>query len=1019
MPERMNNSYQHMIISFSHFTKCLLLILLLIISIFIQAQESEFEFNDSLVYRFDNDTTFTPDERLDLALTLSSLFEKNNPEKAKKFYVSAIEIAKSMKDNSRIKDVELKRANFNNVHCNYVEAESSYLKVFNIISKHGDTAELAQIHYLMADNYYDWSKYILAKTYYEKALLYYQKTNDKSGIASTYIGLSSIASNSGDYETAIQYMEDARENYEQIGDVVNIAGTSLGLGVIMANWDRYDKALEYYNSALESYRNTNNNLQEINILLHIGDVFLKKKQYESALKYFNQALNLEINHPNAKLRSICYSNMGEVYFEIGEFQTALNFQERALVIKYEVGDKKRIAISLLNIGNIFFAMANYDQALLNATDALSLSREISLKNVEVETLKLLADICYEQGNFKMAFDYLNQYIILKDEVFDIESREMFEGLMVKYEADRIERENEILKQRDSINTLELDRQKNSNLIAFIIIIFIVVFSIAFIIFFQIKANQQKRNYAVLAKKNKEITEQKEVLSRLNNELIYSQERYRSIVENATIGMYQTLPNGSVKFANNSLVEMLGYSNLEELKTKINLNRDHPRRKLFIKLLEKEHIISGREDVWIRQDGSEMYVNESAWIVYDHDGEVLHFEGMVEDITSRKEIEIALKKSQEDLVSINSKLIISNKEFELAKNEAIAANEIKSQFIANVSHEIRTPMNSIIGFTDLLSKKVTDKKLVTYIDAIGTSSKNLLAIINDILDLSKVQANEIELHHERVAFSDIISDIENLFKLQFSKKGITFKTSVSNDIPHVFIDKIRIQQVILNLVANALKFTEDGSVSIEVYCNRYTDKLDLFINVTDTGRGINESDFDKIFEAFKQSGNDNDNFVHGTGLGLNISKMLTEAMGGKISLTSSVGEGSVFTVHIPNLSIAYNENQKVVPAMELNSDKVNEFYDEYEIVSYEILNEIDDSIRVEIQNKFGGQFQDILNTQVINDIVEFTKKLHDFSESIDDKALKRFSSSWLFSAENFDIENLNKYMSVFNKVIFDK
>jgi len=972
--------------------------------------------NDSLLHRFENDTTFSPKERLDLALRFSILFERTNPAKADSYTLSAIEIAHKMQDTIQLFDLKLRLAWSYNYQCNYMMAEKQYLDAFKIISSNGSTSQIAKVNYFIADNYYDWSNYTLAESYYERAIDYYKKIDDTSGIAKSLIGISSIASNSGDYGKAIGYMKKARDFYLEIGDRNSMAGTYLGLGVIMENWGKYEEALVYFNKAIDIFREENDTFQEINLLLHIGDIKLKNEFYSEALVHYNQALNLEELNPNIKLRSICYSNIGEAYFEMEEYETALRFQEKALALKYEVGDKKRIAISLLSIGKINFAVGNNNLSEKNIREALKLAHEIDLKSVEMESLYLLADINHSKGNHKESFDYLKQYLEVKDVIFDIESQEMLNDMAVKYEAERIEKENEILRKNETLNSLELDRQRDSMFYALIIIIVIVISSTLFTVFFQIKSNQQKRNYSILAKKNKEITEQKESLSKLNRELVYSQEKYRSIVENATIGMFQTLPDGSIKYANSGLVKMLGYNTLDELK-KVDLDNEQPSRVAFIKLLEEHRIISGREDVWRRRDGSSMHVNESAWVVRDYEGNILHYEGIVEDITLRKVAEIALNESQEKLTSINKKLIDSNREFEAAKNEAIAANEIKSQFIANISHEIRTPMNSIIGFTELLAKLNTDQKQLSYIDAIKTSSNNLLNLINDVLDLSKIQANEIEVNYSPMSFKEIVQDIEKVFSLRFSEKGIYFKISIDKNLPDkIFMDMIRIRQVLYNLVANALKFTEEGSITLCVNCDKYTDYVDLRITISDTGVGIHDSDFETIFDAFKQGRSQSDIYTEGTGLGLNISKKLIEALGGSITLKSRVGDGSEFIISLPNVEIASNKTESSRKSTLVSDDDFFNKVPESPVVSPEILADLSPEIQNEIASIYSEEWNEIANSTVINEIVGFTKIILEFAKKRKNSTLIEFCSTLLFYTENFDIENLNKFKAVLNKIM---
>ena len=243
----------------------------------------------------------------------------------------------------------------------------------------------------------------------------------------------------------------------------------------------------------------------------------------------------------------------------------------------------------------------------------------------------------------------------------------------------------------------------------------------------------------------------------------------------------------------------------------------------------------------------------------------------------------------------------------AKELAEAANKAKSEFLANMSHEIRTPMNAILGFSQLLQNKVAGEQEKSYVDAINTSGKSLLSLINDILDLSKIEAGRLELEYEAINPYNIFREIENIFSFKISEKGLEFHTEMDKDIPHgLILDEIRLRQVLVNLVGNALKFTSEGYIKISVnkeYSDNDESKLNLIFSVRDSGIGIQQDQQDNIFEAFKQQSGQSTRKFGGTGLGLAISKRLVEMMGGEITLASTIGEGSTFKVKLKDVPVA--------------------------------------------------------------------------------------------------------------------
>ena len=236
-----------------------------------------------------------------------------------------------------------------------------------------------------------------------------------------------------------------------------------------------------------------------------------------------------------------------------------------------------------------------------------------------------------------------------------------------------------------------------------------------------------------------------------------------------------------------------------------------------------------------------------------------------------------------------------------KEKAEDADRANSEFISMMSHEIRTPMNAILGFGELLNDSVQSPKEKHFTAAILSSGKSLLSLINDILDLSKIEASSIPIQPEPVTLSQFIHSIETLFAFQAYEKGLQFSISIDSNTPPVLsFDALRLRQIIVNLVGNSLKFTQNGSVSLVIRTLRdvSNEVTRLSIEVSDTGIGIPKLQLPEIFRAFYQVDSIDSRKFQGSGLGLSISRRLAEAMGGEISVESTVNKGSTFSLKIP-------------------------------------------------------------------------------------------------------------------------
>ena len=248
---------------------------------------------------------------------------------------------------------------------------------------------------------------------------------------------------------------------------------------------------------------------------------------------------------------------------------------------------------------------------------------------------------------------------------------------------------------------------------------------------------------------------------------------------------------------------------------------------------------------------------------------------------------------------------------LAKDTAEKANRAKSDFLSSMSHEIRTPLNAIVGFSECIINADNLEEAKENASDVVSASKTLLEIVNGILDISKIEAGKLELVETDYSTKKIFNDVVKLIQARIGDKPLEFKVSVAEDLPLVLYgDQMNVKKILINLLTNAVKYTDQGFISLDVKCVKNNDICRLIISVKDTGRGIKQDNIDKLFNKFQRVDEDKNTTIEGTGLGLAITKQLVEMMNGKIVVNSTYGEGSEFKVAIDQrLSLAKIEEEK--------------------------------------------------------------------------------------------------------------
>ncbi len=379
----------------------------------------------------------------------------------------------------------------------------------------------------------------------------------------------------------------------------------------------------------------------------------------------------------------------------------------------------------------------------------------------------------------------------------------------------------------------------------------------------------------------------------------SEEKYRKIVETAPVGIFRSTVAGRFLNVNSKLARLFHYGSTEEMLASVG----DIAGELFVHPEQRREIVRGatvsgefvRAEVeYRRRDGSTFLSVLNLRAACDSPGQVAFLEGFVEDITERRRAEDSLREAH---AALEQRVLERTAELSAANQRLQELDRLKSQFLASMSHELRTPLNSIIGFTSLLRQGLTgpvNAEQRKQLGIVQSSASHLLALINDLLDVSRIEAGRADLDLKAFDFADVLGEVMRLLEPIAGRKGLELTASVQPAAIPMKGDRKRTLQVLLNLAHNAIKFTEKGNVKI---CAAAAFGV-LRVRVEDTGIGIKSEHIGMLFEAFRQVDGSAKRVYEGTGLGLYLCRKLLSLMGGEIAVESVYGAGSCFAFSMP-------------------------------------------------------------------------------------------------------------------------
>ena len=369
--------------------------------------------------------------------------------------------------------------------------------------------------------------------------------------------------------------------------------------------------------------------------------------------------------------------------------------------------------------------------------------------------------------------------------------------------------------------------------------------------------------------------------------------YREIVTNMLEGVMVISMKGKITMLNPAAERMLGLTQEDIGDSFINVfftreGTDAFTEAILDTVYEKEKVSNMPVDYLLEGETRNLSLTTS----YIHNDGEKSVVVVMEDVTELNELR--------DAQTALDKIRKLNREYEKAKDEAIRANEAKSLFLSNMSHEIRTPINAVLGMNEMILRECDDRQILSYAANIRSSGKTLLFLINDILDMSKIESAKMEIVRVEYEPENLMMDLWNVIYLRAQEKGLAIQFSLDETLPRVLYgDDVRIKQIVTNMLTNAVKYTPQGSIEMRAAYERTgEEELCLTISVADTGMGIRKEDMGKLFESFQRLDEEKNRNIEGTGLGMNITMSLLKLMDGEMKVESEYGEGSTFTVTIP-------------------------------------------------------------------------------------------------------------------------
>ncbi len=677
------------------------------------------------------------------------------------------------------------------------------------------------------------AKWDSALFYYSKAEKMLSEIREKEFLANDYQNIAVVYVNTGDYPKALQELQRALKLEIEINNKTGQANCYGNLGVVYKSLNDYPRALENYTKSLQIAEAIGNKNLIAASIGNIGQVYDVQSDYPKALEYYYKGLKITEESGNRSQMTAWYNNIGNVFKVQKDYAKALENYNMTLKIAEELKDKVMICMAEVNIGTTYIQLEDYTRSMEHLERALKLARETGYKIAEGRTLGEISYHYQVRGEYEKALELGLQGLKILTEVGDKEQIAWMTG---------------------GVGSTYLDIARDT------------------------AGKFRPGRYVPQTKKDA----LKMAIKYLGDAIGIDNEI--GAIDDVS-DCYKLLSEAQALTGDHAAA-LVSFKNYVQLKDSI-FSAQNSRK--IATLDAKRETELKQKQIEVQELQLNAVKNERKYYVAGIAGLVLLSLGMVGRFRT-------VKKNRKNLEEKNRVIAAEKENADVQRIRAENSERFKQQFLANMSHEIRTPMNAVSGMTDLLLEKGPRPDQLEYLQAISKSSEILLHIINDILDMSKIEAGKLELETIDFSLAETVKQVKDTLSYKAEEKGLQLITHIDSNVADVVIgDPYRLNQVLINLGGNAIKFTDKGGVQIDVKRVSETNgNTALRFSVTDTGIGIPQDKLQSLFESFTQVNSSDTRKFGGTGLGLSISKQLVELQGGSISVESKEGSGTTFS-----------------------------------------------------------------------------------------------------------------------------